>query len=193
MISIPAFSQLNFGIKAGAATTTVPSYDLTSGTNNIEALKDAAWGFHAGAFLRLSLFGIYLQPEVVFASNTYDYNVSTLTSTQVKSQKFNRLEIPVLLGVKFGPFRINAGPSATVQIGTPKALVDDPDFENMYRNATFGYQAGIGLDILKKLTLDARYGGSLSKKFGDAVNIGNQTFSLDQRQPSLILSVGLMF
>jgi len=193
MISIPAFSQLNFGIKAGAATTTVPSYDLTSGTNNIEALKDAAWGFHAGAFLRLSLFGIYLQPEVVFASNTYDYNVTTLTVTQVKSQKFNRLEIPVLLGVKFGPLRINAGPSATVQIGTPKALVDDPDFENMYRNATFGYQAGIGLDILKKLTLDARYGGSLSKKFGDAVSIGSQTFSLDQRQPSLILSVGLMF
>lgn len=193
MISIPAFSQLNFGIKAGAATTTVPTYDLTNGTNNIEALKDAAWGFHAGAFLRLTLFGIYLQPEVVFASNTYDYNVTTLTVTQVKSQKFNRLEIPVLLGVKFGPLRINAGPSATVQIGTPKALVDDPDFENMYRSATFGYQAGIGLDILKKLTLDARYGGSLSKKFGDAVSIGSQTFSLDQRQPSLILSVGWMF
>lgn len=192
LISIPAFSQLKFGIKAGAATTTVPSYE-TTGNDNIEALKNAAWGFQAGAFFRLSLLGIYIQPEVVFASNSYDYNVTTASVTQVKTQKFNRLEIPVLLGVKFGPLRINAGPAATIQIGTPKALIDDPEFKNMYKSATFGYQAGIGLDILKKLTLDARYGGSLSKKFGDAVSIGSQTFSLDQRQPSFILSVGLMF
>ena len=76
---------------------------------------------------------------------------------------------------------------------TPKALVDDPDFESLYKGATFGYQAGIGLDLFKKLTIDARYGGSLSEKFGDAVTIGGQTFALDQRQPSFIVSLGLMF
>jgi hypothetical protein len=63
----------------------------------------------------------------------------------------------------------------------------------MYKGATFGYQAGVGIDLLKKLTLDVRYGGSLSGKFGDSVTIGSQTFKIDSRQPSLILSVGLMF
>ena len=111
----------------------------------------------------------------------------------VLKQRFNRLEIPVLLGIKLGPLRINAGPSATIQIGSPKALIDDPNFNNMYKGATFGYQAGIGLDLFKTITLDARYGGSLSKKFGDSVTIGSQTFNLDSRQPSLILSVGIMF
>ena len=193
LISIPAFSQIKFGIKAGASTATVPTYDITAGTTTIEALKDAAWGFHAGAFLRLSLLGIYLQPEVVFATNTYEYNVKTASIPEVVKQSFNRLEIPVLLGLKLGPFRINAGPSASLQIGSPKALIDDPDFEEMYKGTTFGYQAGVGLDIFKTIALDARYGGSLSGKFGDAVTIGGQTLQLDSRQPSFILSVGLMF
>jgi hypothetical protein len=108
-------------------------------------------------------------------------------------QTFNRLEVPIMVGFKLGPLRINAGPAASVQIGSPKALISDPNFDNMYKGATFGYEAGIGLDIFKKLTLDARYSGSLSKKFGNAVNIGSQTFNLDSRQPSIILSVGLMF
>jgi hypothetical protein len=157
------------------------------------ALKDAAWGFQAGAFVRLKILFLYLQPELVFATNSYDYNVTTVTGTELLSQKFNRLEIPVLLGINVGPLRINAGPSASIQIGSPKALIDDPDFENMYKGATFGYQAGVGVDILKHLTLDVRYGGSLSGKFGDSVTIGSQTFKIDSRQPSLILSVGLMF
>lgn len=192
-IAFPAFAQINFGLKVGAATTTVPTYNITNGTNNIVALKSADWGIQAGAFVRLKLLMLYLQPEVLFATNSYDYNVTTVTGTQLLTQKFNRLEVPIMVGVKLGPLRINAGPSATIQIGTPKALINDPDFVNMYKSATFGYQAGVGVDILKHLTLDVRYGGSLSGKFGDAVTIGTQTFNLDSRQPSLILSAGLMF
>ena len=193
LISIPAFSQIKFGIKAGAETSTVPTYDIATGDNNIEALKDASWGFHGGVFLRLSLFGIYLQPEAVFASNTFDYNVTTITGTEVLSQTFSRLEIPVLVGFKLGPLRLNAGPSASLQIGSPEALIDDPNFTEMYKGATFGYQAGIGFDLLKKLTLDVRYGGNLSEKFGDSIAIGGQDFKLDHRKNSFILSVGLMF
>jgi hypothetical protein len=193
-LALPAFSQINFGIKAGAATTTVPTYDFNTGSTNIEALKEAGWGFQAGIFVRLSLLGIYLQPEAVFASNSYDFHVTEDTNpTELVKQTFNRLEVPVLVGFKLGPIRINAGPAASVQIGSPKALIDDPNFQDLYRGATFGYQAGIGFDLFKKLTFDARYDGSLAKKFGDAVSIGGQTFNLDSRQPSFILSVGLMF
>jgi len=193
LIGLPAFSQIKFGLKVGATTTTVPTYDISDGTNNIQALKDAAWGFQGGAFLRLGFKSIYLQPEVVFATNTYEYNVTTIDGTDLLKQNFNRLEVPVLLGIKLGPLHINAGPSATVQIGSPKALIDDPDFEAMYKGATFGYQAGIGLDLFKKLVIDARYNGSLSEKFGDLVTIGGQDFTLDSRQPSFTVSVGLMF
>lgn len=194
LISLTAFSQVKFGIKAGASTSTVPKYDFTTGENNIEALKDAAFGFHAGAFLRITLFGIYLMPEVYFASTTYDYSVSTAEDPeQILSQKFDKLEVPLLLGVTLGPVRLNAGPSASILIGSPRQLIDDPDFKELYRSATFGYQAGVGADLFKHLTIDLRYGGSLSKRFGESVTIGSQTFNLDHREPSLLLSIGYMF
>jgi hypothetical protein len=192
-MSLTAFSQLRFGIKAGAETTTVPTYNITTGVNNIEALKDAAWGYHVGAFMRVSIAAFFIQPEVVFASNTFDYNVTTVSGTQLEQQKFDRLSVPVLFGFKIGPLRLNAGPAASFQIGSPGTLIDDPDFSNMYKNAVYGYQAGIGLDLFKRLTLDARYAGPFSDEFGDTVEIGDQSFNLDYGQSSFLLSIGIMF
>jgi hypothetical protein len=194
LISMPAFSQIKFGLKAGVTSSTVPTYDLSSGANNIEALKDASFGFHAGAFVRITLLAVYIMPEVVFSSTTYDYDVTVGSNpTEALSQKFNKLDIPVLVGFKLGPIRINAGPAAQVMIGSPEALVDDPSFEDLYNKTTFGYQAGVGFDLFKRLTFDARYGGSLGEKFGDAISVGGQSFALDHRKPTFMLSLGLMF
>ena len=176
----------------------MPTYDISTGTNNIEALEDASWGFHGGIFMRLKLLALYVQPELVFASNTYDYTVKTATLTatltEVKSQTFNRISVPLLVGFKLGPLRLNAGPAASIQMGSPEALIDDPNFEEMYKGAVWGFQAGIGIDLLKRLTLDARYAGGLGEKFGDVVTIGGtQNFKLDYGQKSFLLSAGWMF
>jgi len=52
-----------------------------------------------------------------------------------------------MLGAKLGPVRLNAGPAARLLINSPKDLITDPDFKAMYNDLTFGYQAGIGVDI----------------------------------------------
>jgi len=195
LFSVPAFSQIKFGIKAGAETTTVPTYDYGNGSATIQALKDASWGYHAGLFVRIKAGPVYVQPEAVFASTSFDYNVKTVASapTTLMSQTFNRLSIPLLVGCKLGPIRINAGPAASIMIGTPTALISDPNFEDMYKGAVWGFQAGLGIDLLKKLTFDVRYAGSLGDVLGDAVTISGQTFKLDYGQSSLLLSVGWMF
>lgn len=194
IISVPVSSQIKFGLKAGGQTTTVPTYDISTGTSNIQNIEDWQWGFHGGAFVRINLAFLQIQPELVFVSNTFDYSVKEGTVPAVpKSQTFNRLAIPILLGVKLGPIRINAGPAAAIQIGTPEALIDDPDFENMYKTALWGYQAGLGIDLFKKLTLDARFAGGLGDMLGDQVTIGTQTFNLDYSQTTFMLSVGWMF
>ena len=159
LIGLTASSQVKFGIKAGASTGTVPKYDISTGENNIESLKDASFGFHAGAFLRITLFGVYVMPEVYFASTTYDYNVTVAEEPEkVLSQKFDKLEVPLLLGVTLGPVRINAGPSASILISSPRELIADPNFTELYRSATFGYQAVIGSELLQHLTIDLRSG-----------------------------------
>jgi hypothetical protein len=194
-IAVPSYSQLfKFGIKAGGQTTQVPTYEVLTGTSPIDAVKNAQWGFHGGVFARLKLGPIFLQPEVLFTTSTFDYNVKQgVTPAVLKSQTFNRLSIPLLVGFKLGPIRINAGPAASVQIGTPKALIDDPNFTNMYKSALWGYQAGLGIDLLKRLTLDARVGGGLGDLLGDKVSIGGQTLNLDYSSTTIFLSVGWMF
>ena len=201
LLSVSAFSQtFNFGIKAGAESNTTPKYDISSGLWNIEAMRNSSWGFHGGIFARINFEPLYFQPEVVFASNTFDYKISGTTSVHssfiynaIESQKFNKLSIPILIGLKFGPLRINAGPAASIQLGSPKALIDDPIFDDMYKETVWGFQAGIGIDIFKALNIDFRYAGSLGERYGDAITIGNQTYKLDYGQKSFLVSIGLAF
>jgi hypothetical protein len=201
VITLPAFSQVKWGIKAGLSTTSVTMSHVktlsTSSTNyTVDAIKEANYGFHAGLFIRMTVLGIYLQPEFVFASTENQYNVTNVTAgtaAVIQSQKFNKLDIPVLIGVKLGPIRVNAGPSASLLINSPKALINSPELESVYSRMSFGYQAGVGLDILKLLTIDLRYEGSLKKYQNQIQNLTGTTYNLDDRPNAFLLSVGLMF
>ena len=199
-IAMPAFSQINFGIKAGLSTTTITMEDIKSVTSGgasytVEKLKGANYGIHGGVFLRLGISKLYIQPELLFSNRTNEYtvsNLSTLTDSIVK-QKYNKLDIPVMVGVKFGPLRINAGPSATILINSPADLIKDTNFKTLYSKMTFGYQAGIGLDLLKKLTVDLRYEGSLRKYQNKIETLTGTKVALDDRPNAFLLSVGIMF
>lgn len=199
LLVLPAFSQVKFGLKAGLSTTNIKMEDiktLTSGETEyvVDAIKGANYGFHAGAFVRFSMLGLYVQPELLFASRTDEYNVTELDNpTVVVKQQFNELDIPIMLGLKIGPLRLNAGPSARLLLNSPKDLIDDPDFNSMYNSLTFGYQAGIGVDIIKRLTLDLRYEGSLQKYQTQIQNVAGDKFNLDDRPNAFLVSVGLMF
>ncbi|GAH15956.1 unnamed protein product, partial [marine sediment metagenome] len=59
-------------------------------------------------------------------------------------------------------------------------LFDTAGYEEKYKSATFGYQAGVGIDILKKVTFDFRYEGNLNK-LGDGMTIGGEDFNFDSR------------
>jgi hypothetical protein len=200
LIALPAFSQLKFGIKAGASTTSLNMATLktlTYGTTSytVDALTTAKYGFHGGLFMRLTLFGVYIQPEFLFSTRTNEYtvkNVQTSTSAIVK-QSFNKFDIPVMIGYKLGPLRLNAGPAASLLLNTPKELIDSPDFKNMYSKMTIGYQAGLGIDVLKTLTVDLRYEGSLKKYQNQIQNLTGTKVNLDDRANAFLLSVGLFF
>jgi hypothetical protein len=199
-IALPAFSQINFGLKAGVSTTSVTMEDLktlTSGSTSyaVEKLKGANYGFHGGLFVRLNISKLYIQPELLFATRTNEYTVTNIQTEaeNIVKQNFNKLDIPVMIGFHLGPLRINAGPSGSLLINSPKDLIDNPDFKSMYANMTIGYQAGLGFDLFKKLTVDLRYEGSLKKYQNQIENALGTTFNLDDRPNAFHLSVGLIF
>jgi hypothetical protein len=203
LTSLPAFSQVKFGLKAGVSTTNLSMAHLktlTSGntTYTVDAITTAKYGFHGGAFVRLTLLGIYLQPELLFSTRTNEYTVSNTTNLQsitssVAKQSFNKLDIPVMLGFKLGPIRVNAGPVGSLLINSPKDLITDSNFKNNYSKMTIGYQAGLGFDLLNFLTFDLRYEGSLKKYQNQIENLAKTKVNLDDRPNAFVFSLGLMF
>lgn len=201
--SIPAFSQIKFGLKAGVSTTSLsmPSVtSITSGstTYTVNGLTSAKYGFHGGAFVRLTLFGVYVQPELLFSTRTNQYTVTNVTNeaspvAYIAKQNFNKLDIPVMVGFKLGPIRLNAGPAASLLINSPKDLITNPDYKNNYNKLTFGYQAGLGFDLLGRLTFDVRYEGSLKKYQNQIQSLTGTKYNLDDRPNAFLFSVGLMF
>lgn len=191
VLSSGAFAQFSWGLKAGAASNNFNLENtISSAQQTIEAAEQAAWGFHGGVFVRLSMLGIMVQPEVLFSMAENNMLVTDGGIEEIRSQKFNKLDVPVLLGVKLGPVRLMAGPAASVMLNSASDLVDNA--ENLYKAATFGYQAGLGVDIMKKITLDVRYEGGLNN-FGDEITIGSETFTLDGRSNAILISAGIMF
>jgi len=205
LISIPAFSQLRFGIKAGVSTSSLSMPDvktLTSGSGptstsyTVDALTTAKYGFNGGVFMRLTIFGLYIQPELLLDTRTNEYNITKLGPTPVTTiakQSFNKLDIPVMVGFKLGPLRLNAGPSASLLINSPKDLISNSDYKAMYSRMTIGYQAGIGVDLLKTLTFDIRYEGSLKKYQNQIKNLAGTSVNLDDRANAFVFSLGLFF
>jgi len=194
VLAAPIYSQVKFGIKAGASTDftfTDQTLDGASFEVVLQNAKSAEWGFQGGVFMRATFAGLYIQPELLFAtatnSVTYE-NVEESGGPVIFNQKFNKLNIPILLGIKVGPIRINAGPAASVMITEPKEIIEGAT----YKRATFGYQAGIGVDLFKKLTVDLRYEGNLNQ-FGDEITVLGETFTLDDRTGALLVQVGLIF
>jgi hypothetical protein len=194
LLALPLYSQVKFGLKIGASTDFTFTNQTFQGTDVnviLQNAKNAEWGLQGGVFMRASFGGFYLQPEFLLATATnsvsYD-DVEAGGAPVIYNQKFNKINIPVLFGFKVAFLRVNAGPAAAILITDPKEIIDGAT----YKKATFGYQAGLGLDLFKKLTFDIRYEGNLNQ-FGDKITIADQTFILDDRTGALLVHVGLMF
>jgi len=211
LLAVMAFNLANaqflrFGFKAGVSSTNV-KFDDIKNIESSDGLKeyaikqgDSKMGFHAGLYGRIQLLGLFVQPELLFTHSQGEVVLADVTASQMytETQKFNKIDIPVIVGWKFGPARIGVGPVASFMLSESDGLKDKLSSisteatENNFRKATFGYQIGVGLDILKKITLDVRYEGNLSK-LGNGITLGGKDYKFDQRNPQFIFSAGIFF
>lgn len=179
-----ASAQFSLGPRVALTSSNL---SLRDNVVNVEE-GDAEFGYQFGLFMRVKVpvVGIYVQPEVLFSSNS-----STVTSgTSNVDLSFNRIDVPVMIGAKIGPMRINAGPSfsflTSAESDVSGAVVDIKD---NYSNSTVGFQAGIGVDLLK-FVIDLKYEGNFGEKFGDTITAGGNTFATDDRPSQIVLAVG---
>lgn len=179
-----AFSQNGIGIKAGLSSTKI---DFES---KEFIPSDAQTGYHIGLFGRFGGAGFFVQPELLFTQTKGEFayvpsGISGSAAPENYKAEFNRLDIPVMVGFRFFKVvRLMAGPIASININSElKDSVETVDNVE-FKNATFGYQAGLGVDI-GNLSVEGKYEGGLSKV---TENIGS--FSTDNRINQWVLSVG---
>ncbi|HEY0244788.1 MAG TPA: porin family protein [Mucilaginibacter sp.] len=175
-VSISAKAQFNLGIKGGVNYSTINSDNLRS---------SSVAGYQAGLFARIG-GGLYLQPEVYVSSSGGKFNSND--NTYRGKVTFTNLNVPVLVGLKFGPqnlnFRIMAGPEYIARLSQNDNLSGNfnaayNNFGNAYKNNMLGYQAGVGVDI-GPATVDLRYQGDFD----------NYNNAYNQHQNLWALSVG---
>jgi len=192
------------GVKAGITSTSIKVDDVIDidDASDIDELaikgKNSKVGFQGGLMARITIAKLYVQPELLFTSTSGEVEVTRLLESTgesistIKDQEFKQLDIPIMLGYKFGPARIQGGPIATIMLNSTSVLKDYDNYEEEFNGATWGYQVGLGLDIGKKLTIDAKYEGNLSK-LGDGVKVGGETRSFDSRNSQFVVSLGVFF
>jgi len=169
------FAQKSFqlGVKGGVTFNQVYT-DAGSLGKNISQSYDTKTGYVAGIWTR---FGnrVFLQPELLLAQKGGTIDIQNVGKVKFS---YSNLDVPVLVGFKFLKiFRVNAGPVATFKLSEDQklkdALKDLTSNDEALKNASFGYQLGVGVKILG-INLDLRKVGSLSEV--SALNMSNNQF-----------------
>lgn len=144
---LPTFK---LGVKGGLNFTKLTSEDKVFNSDN-------AAGFLAGIWGRVGIAGFHVQPELYYTTKNAHLKTSGADSDEA-DVKFSNIDLPILLGTKFG-----LGPiGARVQVGPIFSFVVDKNESNLpvavddFKDSMTGLVGGLGVDI-KKISVDLRY------------------------------------
>jgi len=187
----------SWGAKAGLGFSSVKISDITGiqdGSDVYDLVTgESVMGYHLGVQTRIKIAMIYVQPELYWnAGGGTVKQVVDGGATELLNVKFNRIDIPVMAGVKLGPVRLNLGPMASLVVGEDSDLtLLHPDLE-LYKNSlTWAWQGGVGVDLWK-LSIDVRYEGPLSD-LSSVIPDDLVQYTYDPRPKQWLLSVGFWF
>ncbi|WP_314244258.1 porin family protein [Empedobacter tilapiae] len=179
--------NINFGIKGGAVFNTDKGKVWQDAGNIFKKDGKASAGFQAGALARVSLAGIYIQPELLYTQfkNEYDVDGQNLDVTK------KRLDIPVNVGKRFlGIGHIQAGPVFSYYFDDKLSVKDFTTAKQDDFNV--GMQIGAGVEV-SKLLFDLRYEFGLGKVGSDILNGNNGQYRTENRPQMLNLTVAYLF
>lgn len=197
LVQVADAQLFSWGVKGGLGFSSVKITDITGiqeGSDVYDLVTgESVMGYHLGVQTRIKIAMIYVQPELYWnAGGGTVKQVVDGGATELLKVKFNRIDIPVLAGVKLGPVRLNIGPMASLVVGEESDLtILHPDLE-MYKNSlTWAWQGGIGVDVWK-LSVDIRYEGPLSD-LSSVIPDDLVQYTYDPRPKQWLLSVGFWF
>jgi hypothetical protein len=198
LLTTGAYAQIEFGLKAGLSTQSLEGESFSfsrEGRQDLRfALQDADYGFQFGALLRLPLSPKWtLQPEVTFnsAKTTFTLDDPDNQVSEVFDERYNDVNVPVLLSYQLAFLRLQAGPVGHFYLSDRSDLRDREGIDRTFETLTLGYALGGAIDI-GPLTFDVRYDGNLAN-YGDTFTIRGEEIDLNQSQKRWIGTVAYRF
>jgi Outer membrane protein beta-barrel domain len=155
--------------------------------DNLQQSYETRRGYIFGAYARIGR-KLYFGPEVYVATKGGTLDLTKTDPNNPANPKINELvrvsytniDVPLLVGYRFlRILRVNGGPVASLNVGSNQRLAEALKFystnnlNDTYKNATFSYQLGAGLDVLK-FGLDVRYEGSITEI--SSIKLGTDVF-----------------
>ncbi|GAB3943140.1 hypothetical protein GCM10028805_08890 [Spirosoma harenae] len=178
--------KVHFGLKVGANFSQLDNLSFStprlmenglpvlSGGNVVydffEQNQSLSTGIVGGVFVR---FGnrFFVQPELMLSSKGGKFDIIRQgLETQSVNVRVTTFDLPVLVGYRFGPLRVNVGPVVSLALSESNSLSDSfrqyaaQSLSETAKKATYGYQVGIGV-TLGGIQLDLRQEGNLTKIF----------------------------
>ena len=222
MLGGSMFAQdLDLGIKVGYQTPKL-SYqqaDIKAGFQNHLTF---------GLFGRVEVGSLYVQPEILYfkTQNIFSLDATNISEGLLPEENVTftlneaNLQIPILVGYKpnfldFGivALRAQVGPTANFTLASTTLFdktfsltgndgetvtIDENEEAFDTKTIAWGMQAGVGADILGKITLDINYNFGLSRVFGTLNNTSLNNYfdftNVDNTKQSLFMvTVGYKF
>jgi hypothetical protein len=182
--SVAAKAQIQAGVKAGLSTANVKIQEVRNDPWQYAKAENVT-GYHAGAFARLQLGGLFVQPEAILTSTGGKIEVTNADNTipvRVEDIKFNRLDVPIMVGFTlFNMLRVQGGPVSSTLLSARR---EGQDIKEYMENADWGFQGGVGVDI-GSITADVRY-ERVNRQFTNTSQQSGMEFNNQQ----FLLSVG---
>ena len=192
-------AQSRVGLKAGlstfnVATSPVIIYDGMDAPATQMSIHDSKIGFHLGFFYQATFGPFFVQPELLVNSQTVEFRFEDLQGSepdQLRDEVYQTLDMPLIIGGKFGPVRIGGGVIGHLFLSSNSDINDFEGYEQRFDRFNMGWQAGIGVDIWK-LHIDARYEGNFNN-FGSHMYFNGTQYQFDAPPSRILLSIGLSF
>ena len=194
LVSVATFSQTTFGLRQGAAITTLSAKGDLYNDNNV------SYSYNAGIFATIPVNSfLSIQPEVNYVRKGRCNETTELNTTTETDFLLHYMQVPVLLQYRNNQlfnksasvFFINAGPYAGFVLNTQTRVSESSEGGMLVpvddsKNTDWGAVFGIGVQTPirgKEVRFDLRYDMGLSE-------IANQP--TDYRTKALSLTVGII-
>ena len=192
LLGTAANAQFSFGLKGGVNTQVAKPQDIIIGGGDTTfnfGVEKFKYGTQFGAFVRIGE-KVFVQPELLFNSNKTDYRIRQNSLGEViKNERYQYLDMPLLVGFKTGPVRFMGGPVGHIFLNSNSELTNFKGYSARFKQMNWGWQAGLNIGA-GRFSFDLRYEGNFNNQ-GDHVRFFGDQYSFANTPSRLIVGVNI--